>query len=172
MMRTVPGRSAALAVVVASVALMICACGLPQGLQDRLDQRRLRRRFGIPRGAELISYEGYPSMVGFGQREGLRVSAVYRLTDEQESSFVSASLAGEWRRLPMQDVELARARSYAGDVPLALSEGIYLARTAGDDALRARETLPVSEVEHPSDVIIGVLDSETNRLYVRIASGY
>jgi hypothetical protein len=153
-------------------ALALSGCGLPQGIQDRLDQRHLRRHFDIPRGAKLLRYEGYPSMVGFGQREGLHIEAVYGLTDEQEHVFITSSLAADWRRLPIPGAEREQVRVYSGDVPLDLERGIYTARTAGNDVLRAGETVPVSEAARLSDLIIGVLNMETNELHVRIASGY
>jgi hypothetical protein len=160
------------AVAAFAFATLLAGCGLPQGVQDRLDQRQLRERFGIPRGAELLAYEGYPSMVGFGQREGLNIGAVYRLTDEQERVFTESSLRGDWRPLPMPLEHRGRMRGLAGDVPLDLEQGIYTASTAGSDVMRARDTVPISEVAQPADLILGVLDSETNQLHVRIASGY
>ena len=37
-----------LAVVAIAVVASLSGCGLPQDVQDRLDQRQLRRHFGIP----------------------------------------------------------------------------------------------------------------------------
>jgi hypothetical protein len=170
-MRKITSRAVSRLVVLV-LAVALSGCGLAQSLQDRMDRRQLQRRFGIPGGAELVSYEGYPSMVGFGQREGLRVDAVYRLTDAQERVFMESSLARDWRTLPIPAAERDRMKGYAGEVPLDSERGVYLARTAGNDVMRAKETVPVSEVDHLADLILGVLDSDTNLLHVRIASGY
>ena len=46
-----------------------------QWLTDSSDKSALVKHFKIPDNAEMIVYDGFPTMVGFGQREGLNISA-------------------------------------------------------------------------------------------------
>ena len=70
---------------------------------DERDQRALRNHFSIPPSFNLVRYDGYPEMVGFGQREGLDISAVYELTDEQLAEFVNSISSRGWQKLPIPD---------------------------------------------------------------------
>ena len=36
----------------------------------------------------MIAYDGFPTMVGFGQREDLTISAKYKLNDEDMKSWI------------------------------------------------------------------------------------
>jgi hypothetical protein len=133
---------------------------------------RLRGIFGIPEGCELVSYDGYPSTVGFGQREGLALSAVYRLDGSQAREFVDRSLSEGWRELPVPDSVTACIPFQGLTVPLGAMQGIYTCRTAGDNVLYAASTRPVEEAGSVHDVLIGVFDSETNLLSVEVRSAY
>jgi hypothetical protein len=155
------------------LALVTVLRGNPlQAVQDWSDRYELRRHFKIPMGYELISYAGYPGMAGFGQREGLEISAVYRLTDHQVTKFVSDSKSDGWESLPIPWEVRSKISFREMAVPLEAHTGIYVCRTAGDEVLRARDTKPCSCVDRLNDVIIGVLDTTSNTLYLTIRSGY
>lgn len=51
-----------------------CSC---QKVTDETDKAALKKHFLIPDDAEMIAYDGFPPMAGFGQREGLTISAVF-----------------------------------------------------------------------------------------------
>jgi hypothetical protein len=136
-----------------------------------MDERALRRRFGVPSSFERIVYRGYPSMVGFGQREGLDISAAYRLTDRQESTFLAATSDG-WAALPIPDDVRSRILFRGLPVPLEAQNGLFLCRTAGDDVLHANHTQPCGQVRDLHDVILGVLDTDRHELHVVIRAGY
>jgi hypothetical protein len=163
--------AAVLAATLAAVAVLT-GCAVTQEGQDLVDQRHLRRHLGIPGDFELVSYDGFPITVGFGQREGLNLTAVYALTDEQEVAFIADAMERGWQRLPMPAGDRDKMGRLSGDVPLDDVRGIYLARTVGNEVLRSRSSRPLSEVARPNDLILGVLDTDTNRLYARVASGY
>lgn len=147
-------------------------CGPSQPAQDSGDQAQLRRIFGIPEGCELVSYDGYPSTVGFGQREGLALSAVYRLDGSQAREFVDSSLSEGWRELPIPESVRIRIPFQGLTVPLGAMHGIYTCRTAGDNVLYAASTHPVEEAGSVQDILIGVFDSETSLLSVEVRSAY
>ena len=150
----------------------LVGCGPPRLVQDWMDRRQLKRHFGIPDGASLLEYDGYPAMVGFGQREGLTISAVYHLTDEQEAQFVESSRSRGWDSLPIPEQERETMGRYVRDVPVDLENGIYLALTAGDNVLWARRTRPVAEVGVRGDLIFGVMDTDSNELHVVVTARY
>jgi hypothetical protein len=147
-------------------------CGPSQPAQDSSDQARLRRIFGIPEGCELVCYDGYPSTVGFGQREGLALSAVYRLDGSQAREFVDRSLSEGWRELPIPEGIRIHIPFQGLTVPLGAMQGIYTCRTAGDNVLYAASTRPVEEAGSVHDILIGIFDSETSLLSVEVRSAY
>jgi hypothetical protein len=155
------------------VASSTIGCGQPpQNIQDQLDQRSLRKQFNLPAGYDLVSYVGYPSMVGFGQREGLEISAVYRLDEVQLEDFLQDAPIEGWEPLPIQQ-SVRRKILYQGmNVPLDLHSGLYVCRTAGDNVLHAKATRSCSEVDVLPDIILGVFDPEEDKLYLVIRSGY
>ena len=146
--------------------------GHPYPTQDRLDQRSLRRHFDLPSDLRLVEYDGYPAEVGFGQREGLNIRAVYQLSEKQAGSFSRQSVEKGWSPLPIPADIRDRIRRYVAPGPLELSSGLYLCRTAGHNVLHAWVTRPCAAVEMPNDVILGVLDADTNRLHLQVSSGY
>lgn len=161
--------------VVLAAALLLSfpqSCGPDQAEQDVRDRERLREIFAIPESAELVSYRGFPPTMGFGQREGLSISACYLLTDEQEDAILEKAPSMGWRRLPITSGVLRAIPFEDLDVPLDIQEGVYTCRTAGDDVLRAVETRPVEEAVSVRDIILGVLDTRANRLYVQVRAGY
>ena len=158
-----------------TAALLILSpqsCRQDQPVQDAGDRERLREIFAIPGDAELVSYSGFPPTMGFGQREGLSISACYLLSDEQEDSFMENAPCRGWRPLPIP-AEVLKAIPFEGlEVPLDLQEGLYTCRTAGDNVLWACETRPVEEADAVLDIVLGVLDTAGNRLYVQVRAGY
>lgn len=150
----------------------IHGCGPSVRSQDQSDRSRLGEIFGIPGECELVSYDGYPASVGFGQREGLSISAVFSMTEEQGAVFVDNNLEAGWRRLPMPDSVVAKIPFVDLPVPLEAARGIYTCRTAGDNVLHAASTIPVEEAEHVNDIILGVFDLESGLLHVVVRSAY
>ena len=55
-----------------------------QQVMDSSDKAALKKHFEIPDDAEMIAYDGFPPMAGFGQREGLSISSKYKLNDEDK----------------------------------------------------------------------------------------
>ena len=152
--------------------LVVGLFGHPYPIQDRLDQRALRRHFDLPSGLELVEYDGYPSEVGFGQREGLNIRAVYQLSDKEAGKFGRRFAERGWSPLPIPADIQQRIRRYAAPGPIELASGLYVCRTAGHNVLHAWITRPCAAVERQNDVILGVFDPDTNRLYLQVASGY
>jgi hypothetical protein len=147
--------------------------GFPPGvLQEWMDERALRRHLGIPSTFERIAYDGYPSMMGFGQREGLEISATYRLTDAQEDRFLTDAQARGWGLLPIPDEVRSRILFQGFNAPLDAERGVFLCRTVGNDVLRAVETRSCTDVDTLADMILGVLDIDRNALYAVVRAGY
>jgi hypothetical protein len=170
-MRSAP---AALPPFLAASLLMLsgAVCGPSQPQQDSRDQERLEEMFGIPEGSALVSYQGFPAMSGFGQREGLSLAAAYRLQEGEVADFVERSLSEGWRELPMPDSILACIPFQGLAAPLDATSGIYTCRTAGDNVLHADSTIPVEEADRVNDLILGVFDTEENLVHVVVRSGY
>lgn len=143
-----------------------------QEFQDQIDQRALSDLFDLPGGLTLVAYDGYPAMVGFGQREGLSLNAAYVLTDQQETEFIRRAIARGWEPLPMPESLRVHIPIQGLKVPLEVQSGLFYCRTAGDNVLHAAKTSPCAEAGSMNDIIIGVLDSSQNRLMVEVRSGY
>jgi len=156
--------------ILAGLVLPLVSCGR---IQDGKDQKQLIRLFNIPDNAKLVSYRGYPSMVGFGQREGLEISARYRFTDQQLGKFLAAARGSTgWESLPIPAEVKAKIPYKDLKVPLDAQKGVYLCRTAGDNVLAAMKTTSVLAAPRVSDIILGVLNADTNELYVMVKSSY
>ena len=154
--------------ILAAAAFVLASCQS----QDDMDKAQLRRHFGIPPAAEILEYHGYPARVGFGQREGLQVSATYRLTETELAEWLSKAAANGWQPLPIP-VGLRQKIPYKGlKVDFDAAEGLYLCRTAGDNVLYAKNTRPCAETPRMNDIIIGILDPATRRLSVTVRSSY
>lgn len=140
--------------------------------QDARDQQALRQHFNIPENWELLSYDGFPSEVGFGQREGLRVGAVFQLSATQLDEFKKQSAARGWQPLPISSEIRAKILYQGLNVTLGAENGFYLCKTAGDNVLYAEKTKPCADVARLNDIILGVLDFSTNQLSVVVRSSY
>lgn len=163
---------ALLAIAIVLLPLSLSSCTGAQAVQDWVDERALRKQLAIPAGFDLVSYDGYPSMAGFGQREGLEISARYRLDGEQAAAFATRARANGWQPLPIPDATRSKIRFQGLKVPLDAQQGLYLCRTAGDDVLHARETRSCDAANSLHDIILGVLDTSTGELSAVIRAGY
>ncbi len=151
-----------------AVAFVLLACQS----QDDMDREQLRRHFGLPPGVQIIEYHGYPARVGFGQREGLQVSATYRFTEGQLAAWLPQARSNGWQPLPIP-AETRRKILYKGlKVDLDAARGFYVCRTAGDNVLYASKTKPCAEAQRMNDIIIGILDPDSRQLSVTVRSSY
>ena len=165
-------REAGLTLGVLVVGLILGGCGGSQAVQDRMDQSALRELFGLPRGAEVVEYDGYPPMVGFGQREGLGLRAAFRLGPEEVEAFANSAAETGWQALPIPAGLMGRIPFRELDVPLDRTDGLYLCRTAGDNVLHAETTRSCAETADFHDLILGVYDPSTQMVWVTVRSGY
>lgn len=154
------------------LAFALAGCGRSQASQDRLDQAALRRLFVLPRGAAVVEFDGYPSRVGFGQREGLSLSAAYRLDAGQAQAFLESAEGSGWEPLPIAAGLLDRIPFQQLEVPKNLTDGFYLCRTAGDNVLYAEETRSCAETLDFHDLILGVYDRRAQQVWVTVRSAY
>jgi hypothetical protein len=152
--------------------MAISIIGYPPPIQDWLDRGAMQRHFGLPRGFDLVVYDGYPPVVGFMQREGLQISAVYQLSETQAARFTLDAQNKGWETLPLPSQTFAKTQHLREVVPLLTQTGIYICKTAGNDVLHARHTRPCDSIGYLSDVILGIFDGQTNKLYLVISSGY
>lgn len=139
---------------------------------DAIDKAALKKHFEIPDDAELIAYNGFPPMVGFGQREGLTISAKYKLNDKDIKSWIKNVQHKGLKKLPIESG--CKNKLWFKDklIPLDAQTGYYFCRTAGDDVLNATETKPCDEVDYLNDAILAILDTEKRELSVIVTSGY
>ena len=154
------------------IFILIIVTSSCQWLTDRSDKAALAEHFEIPDDAEMTAYDGFPTMVGFGQREGLTISAKYKLNDEDMKSWIQKVQYKGLKKLPIE--ESCRSKLWFKDklIPLDTKNGYYFCRTAGDDVLKAKVTKPCDEVKNPNDLIFAILDTEKKELSVIITSGY
>jgi hypothetical protein len=152
--------------------MAISIVGYPSLIQDWLDRRAMQRHFELPRGFDLVDYDGYPPMVESIQREGLQISAVYQLNETQAERFTHQAQNRGWETLPLPPQTYAKTKHLREVVPLLTQTGICICRTAGNDVLHARHTRPCASVGRLSDVILGIFDGQTNKLFPVISSGY
>jgi len=143
-----------------------------QWLTDSSDKSALEKHFEIPDDAEMIAYDGFPTMVGFGQREGLNISANYLLSDEDMNGWIKNMQTKGLKKLPIESE--CKSKLWFKDklVPLETKTGYYFCRTAGNDVLNATETKPCDEVDYLNDIIFAILNTEKKELSVIITSGY
>lgn len=151
------------------LAVFLNSC---QWLTDRSDKAALEKHFEIPEDAEMIAYDGFPTMVGFGQREGLNISAKYMLSDKDMNEWINNMNSKDLKNLPIPPE--CRDKLWFDDklVLLDTKTGYYFCRTAGNDVLNADSTKSCDEVEHLNDIIFAILDTEKKELSVIICSGY
>jgi hypothetical protein len=143
-----------------------------QQVTDSSDKAALKKHFEIPEDAEMIAYDGFPPVAGFGQREGLSISAKYKLNDEEMNSWIKNVQSKGLKILPIQDE--CRSKLWFKDrlIPMDTQTGYYFCRTAGNDVLNATETKPCDEVNYLNDIIFAILDTEKKELSVIVISGY
>jgi len=149
--------------------LLITSC---QQVTDSSDKAALKKHFEIPDDAGMIAYDGFPPVTGFGQTEGLTISAKYSLNDEDMNSWIKNVQSKGLTKLPIQDE--CRSKLWFKD-KLILKDtqtGYYFCRTAGNDVLNATETKPCDEVNNLNDIIFAILDTEKKELSVIVISGY
>lgn len=185
-------RSLAVSIVFLTLANLGCES------QDVSDRREVRRHFHLPEETTVLEYDGYPGMVGFGQREGLQIRAVFQLSDAQVETIVKEGNRDGWRKLPVPPEILAKLPfdNAKNKIPISAKSGYFLCKTVGSDVLTAGEnqtslcekapgTLQCSELMSPeeakksdkckyrfNDQILGVLDLRDNKLYTSIGSTY
>ena len=143
-----------------------------QVITDESDKAALEKHFEIPDDAEMIAYDGFPPTAGFGQREGLSISAKYLLSDEDVNDWIKNMRAKGLKNLP---IELeCRSKIWFKNklVPLDTQTGYYYCRTAGNDVLNATDTTPCDEVDNLNDIIFAILDTGKKELSVIVISGY
>ena len=152
-----------------SMLALLTGCAFSQ---DMSDKSALRRQCRVPACAKLVEYKGYPAMVGFGQREGLRLEGRFSLSGCYIASFEKDSRLDGWRELPIPPEILEKVKFQFSVVDMKCKSGLYRCVTAGDDILHAKKSKPVSEVETPIDVIVSVYDREKREICAAVASGY
>jgi hypothetical protein len=143
-----------------------------QQVTDSSDKAALRKHFEIPDHAEMIAYDGFPPMAGFGQREGLSISAKYKLSAEDINNWINNVKYKGLKKLPIKPE--CRAKLWFKDklISLDTATGYYFCRTAGNDVLNATETKSCDEVDNLNDIIFAILDTEKKELSVIVISGY
>ena len=143
-----------------------------QVITDNSDKAALNERFEIPDDAEMIAYDRFSTMVGFGQREGLTISAKYLLSDEDMNEWINNMRTKGLKKLPLESE--CKSKLWFKDklIRIETETGYYYCRTAGNDVLNATETKPCDEVENLNDIIFAILDIGKKELSVIISSGY
>ncbi|MEN9800417.1 MAG: hypothetical protein RL653_4114 [Pseudomonadota bacterium] len=118
--------------------------------QDASDQRAVRRLCGLPSEAEVVTWNGYPGRVGFGQREGLSVAGTFKMP-----AGWSAEASG-YRAAPWPAAREAAEHFQLGSAV----DGARALRceTAGNDVLRARTTRPCEGGARTNDLILCTVD--------------
>ena len=143
-----------------------------QWVTDQSDKSALEDHFDIPDDAEMIAYDGYPTMVGFGQREALSISAKYKLNDDDMNRWIKKIQTKGLKPLPIE-ADCKNKLWFKDElVPKDIETGYYFCRTVGNDVLNAEITKPCDEVKNLNDIIFAILDTEKNELSVIITSGY
>ena len=155
--------------IIVITILITCSC---QFITDESDKEALKRHFEIPDDAEMIAYNGSPPMSGFGQREGLTISARYSLNVDDMNRWIKKMKRKGLIKLPIEPE--CRRKLWFKDklILLETQTGYYYCRTAGNDVLNATETKSCEEVNYLKDIIFALLDTEKNELSVIIKSGY
>jgi len=156
------------------VLLPIVLAGLvvSNSSQDVADQTELRRLFSLPDDAQILHYEGFPSTMGFGQREGLRISARYKLTPEQVARWSENARSNGWQELPIPPDVKRRMAAFRVEGFGDVEKGFYLCQTAGNNVLHATSTKQCAAVEKQNDIILGVLDALTGEMNTMVQSSY
>jgi hypothetical protein len=165
---------AAVGIALGSFLILVCAgLGLaPTPVQEWRDERAVRRLFDVPSGYERTYYDGFPAMVGFGQREGLEISVGYRLTERQAEVFLRQAAADGWKSLPIPEAVRSKILFQGLRIPMESDSGLFLCQTAGNDVLHARQTRACQSAPSLPDIILGVLDADRAELHLVVRAGY
>lgn len=66
-----------------------CLAGCYQLFFKRQDMENVRRQFHLPRGVKFVSFESYPKTAGFFGREGLRIAATVKFSDQLFNEYIT-----------------------------------------------------------------------------------
>lgn len=173
------------------------------------DESAIRKEFKIPDSAEMISFKVSPEESGWFGREGLKIDAVFQLSNEDFNSYLSsAKKSNEWLPLPipkdflmhMFSVKTAgeyRIRYYKekneplpeeGSVynpteeqildaginilPVTGPNGIFTLKAAGTDIMNEPKKTHTKLDKDLNDFMIGILDFDQKKLFVKVSTGY
>src|SRR6185436_14783877 len=121
---------------------LLCLLGGCERLSNLADERALRKQCHIPPYAQSSDYKGFPAMSGFGQREGLSITARFRIPKSNLDDFEKFMHEDGWDPLPVSAELRARlprqGKGYESD--LEAVEGFFRCHTAGSEVLHAKTT--------------------------------
>jgi hypothetical protein len=143
-----------------------------QFLTDDSDKKALRGRCHVPEYAEAIEYQGFPSMVGFGQREGLEVSGRFNLPSDHVETFEAFAKAEGWESLPIPPEIRPKILFRGMKVNLDAKVGRFRCRTAGDNVLYSTVSRLCRDVDNLSDIMISVYEKDKAEITAVVRSGY
>ena len=90
------------------IALLLAVSLFGCGMQES-DEAILRKEFGVPAGAALLSCKVRPEKAGWFGREGLKIDISFQLNDKDFAGFVAeARKSGNWDAMPMAKPFLMR----------------------------------------------------------------
>jgi len=171
------------------------------GSSTMTDEQQLRRHFNIAPNIKMLNFSADPPPNTAWQREGLKVQAIFQLSKKEMDEKVREAYKSGWQDLPIPDETMAKLpfTNSADQVQINIpfnAEGLFLCKTAGDNVLNASDTetspcenqvgklhcpemMSVEEARNSnkckrrlSDQILGVLELNTQKLYVFIGSTY
>ena len=168
-----------------------------QTLTNDSDQKALRRQCGIPNFAKLKDFDGFPTMSGFGQREGLNLTAKFIVPKERVITFEKflKEKSSEWSPLPIPDAILDRIMLPLSGVNLRATQGFFRCKLAGSNVLHERYTtscltpkswvmfkdnpprelrkgVSLGPIDYFPDIILSVYESDKQMISAGIASRY
>lgn len=154
-----------------------------QYLADRKDKIAIRKQCRIPEYASLVDFKGTPWMSGFGQREGLHVSALFLIEESKRKEFETNSKSIGWEPLPIPKEVRDKIRPGRSRLNLDAQSGLFRCHYAGDNVLYAEETQPcyyttsgrtVSGKIHPelNDMILSIYNPLTGEVTAEVFSSY
>lgn len=122
-------------------------------------------------------------MNGFGQREGLHLSARYKLEESDRADFIKNSKDEGWESLPISAEIREKIPPGKSRLNLDLDSGLFRCHYAGDNALYAEETQPCyftlsgefwggSTKRRLNDMILSIYDQKTGEISAEIFSFY
>ena len=136
-------------------------------------------------------------MSGFGQREGLTLSAKYSIPESRVKEFENMLQAqdAEWEPLPIPPEILKRIRFKFQSLNLQSTTGFFRCRTAGSNVLYEQDTspcsnpkswvmiekdpprwerqeVPLQSIDSFSDIILSMYEPNTRTFSASVKSGY